>query len=229
MVVQPIWNTVLEPGDQMIHDAIGYHVIHWPDYVIDDCYACDVTEKIVRIQHDFTYTIPHLFDEPRTIFDKAGRDFVQLFKDDVDDHVADDPWSGDLYHILHMDPQTAKDQVISAYHEKAAEVQGDIRNTMVLNAAYKAWEATQTFDVTPAPPKAGSTTYSFLGGSSSGSSSGSGSWFGSSAGSGSAPNNPPPDNTQQKSDADALYAQLARLQQEAADAADKARALRQEL
>lgn len=161
LVVQPLWNNVLEPGDAFIHSLIGYHVIHWPDWVINDCYACDVTDKVVKMKNDFTYTIPHLFEEPKNIFDKAGRDFVQLFKDDIRDHVEDDPWTGDLYHILGMDPRSTKEDVIHAYHDKLAEVQGDPQRTFKLNAEYKLWNEVQTWDVKPAPLTATKSYLSF--------------------------------------------------------------------
>jgi hypothetical protein len=89
-IVNDIWNQVVIPLDDLIHDLTkGYHFIHWPDFVFDRCYACDVmsaagdTDKLFRaidnINDDWKYQIPIWLNQPRQMFIEAGEDVTQMF------------------------------------------------------------------------------------------------------------------------------------------------------
>lgn len=80
----------LQPMVDMIHcfinemDAICYkytcfHFIHFPDWVIRDCYSCHFQDKVDKLAKDWTKTIPDLLNEPAKKFAQAKSNFEASF------------------------------------------------------------------------------------------------------------------------------------------------------
>jgi hypothetical protein len=79
--VDMIVEWVLVPIDELCYDTIGYHFMHFPDWVIRDCYTCNLMHDFHQIGDDFG---PHgrlaeLFWKPVSLFIKGGEDFMSLF------------------------------------------------------------------------------------------------------------------------------------------------------
>lgn len=69
----------LEELDAYIYNQTCFHIIHYPDWVIEACYSCKIDEQINKLQHDFKETIPQLMKEPNDIFHEAGDKFKSVF------------------------------------------------------------------------------------------------------------------------------------------------------
>jgi hypothetical protein len=70
---------LLEECDKMIFQCTGFHIIHYPGWVIEKCYSCDYQKKINKINLDFTKTIPAWLNEPTQKFIKAKDSFKKTF------------------------------------------------------------------------------------------------------------------------------------------------------
>lgn len=95
-VLKDLWQQVVVPLDDLFHDMTadsngkGYHFIHWPDYVQDLCYSCnimnvaedrsDIINAANKVTNDWKYDIPDLLQQPRSKFQTAWEDVTQLFQ-----------------------------------------------------------------------------------------------------------------------------------------------------
>ena len=65
--------------DCTIHGITGFHFLHYPDWAISDCYSCDYQPAVDKIITDWDSTIPNMLNEPKPIFEQAGRDYMKMF------------------------------------------------------------------------------------------------------------------------------------------------------
>lgn len=96
-LLHDLWDQIVVPMDDLFHDITadpdtgeGLHLIHWPDYVQETCYSCDVikiiesrseiTDAAAKVDDDWKHTIPALLSEPQDQFKQAWGDVTQLFQ-----------------------------------------------------------------------------------------------------------------------------------------------------
>lgn len=70
---------MIEMVDGIIFDFTCYHIIHYPDWVIEKCYTCQFQDKVDKMNLDWKQTIPDLMHAPNKIFKQAGDDFKSVF------------------------------------------------------------------------------------------------------------------------------------------------------
>ena len=70
---------MIETIDAIIFDFTCYHIIHYPDWVIEKCYTCQFQDKVDKVNVDWNQTIPDLMNAPNKIFKQAGDDFKSVF------------------------------------------------------------------------------------------------------------------------------------------------------
>lgn len=64
-VEKQIWDGI-ERIDRLVFTAVGFHIVHWPKNVRDQCYNCKrlkltvYADRILNIVDDFTVTIPSI-------------------------------------------------------------------------------------------------------------------------------------------------------------------------
>jgi hypothetical protein len=81
--MQPYVNEVhdvLECVDSLFFDFTCFHLIHFPDWVIRDCYTCKYSDKVDKLNLDFGKTIPDYLNEPAQKFKNAERNFKSVFE-----------------------------------------------------------------------------------------------------------------------------------------------------
>lgn len=73
--------------DAVCFEYTCYHFIHFPDWVIEDCYSCKFEESVAKLSLDWNETIPNLLNEPKRKFKSAERNFKKTFGSarDLDD------------------------------------------------------------------------------------------------------------------------------------------------
>jgi hypothetical protein len=69
----------LRDMDDEIFKLTSYHVIHFPEDVIRDCYECDISAQVKKLKTDFNSVIPDLMNEPNAIFGEARDKFRSVF------------------------------------------------------------------------------------------------------------------------------------------------------
>jgi hypothetical protein len=69
----------LREMDDEIFNLTSYHVIHFPEDVIRDCYTCDISGQVNKLKSDFETVIPELMNEPNKIFQDASTEFKAVF------------------------------------------------------------------------------------------------------------------------------------------------------
>ena len=74
-----LYDSLLEPLDEIAYGVVGLHFLHYPNWVLEDCYTCNVMDAVNKIDNDWKTTIPDLLTAPKHVFDEAGADFIQLF------------------------------------------------------------------------------------------------------------------------------------------------------
>ena len=78
-LLDDLYTYILVPIDDVIYDITKCHFIHYPDWVISDCYACDIMDDIFQLLFDFGISIPELLLEPVGKILQAAGDFFQMF------------------------------------------------------------------------------------------------------------------------------------------------------
>ncbi len=81
--MQPFVNTVhdaIEYIDSLFFDFSCFHLFHYPDWVIRDCYTCNFYDKVEKINKDWGETIPNLLNEPIQKFMEAEQKFKSVFE-----------------------------------------------------------------------------------------------------------------------------------------------------
>jgi hypothetical protein len=63
--------------DAFVFKYTCYHIFHFPDWVIKDCYSCKFEEKVQKLNKDWKETIPALLNEPVQKFLQAKHNFEQ--------------------------------------------------------------------------------------------------------------------------------------------------------
>lgn len=80
----------IDQSDEMMHHYIGFHLAKYPDSVIRTCYTCPnnfslrksiqtIKQQANDIDTDFNHTIPEWLNEPRRVFNDAGKEFKSAF------------------------------------------------------------------------------------------------------------------------------------------------------
>ena len=69
----------LREMDDEIYNLTEFHVMHFPQRVIEDCYMCDVSGQVNKLKDDFEKVIPVYMNEPNEIFGQARDKFVAVF------------------------------------------------------------------------------------------------------------------------------------------------------
>ena len=80
--IQPYVDKVycgIEMIDAIIFNYTCYHIIHYPDWVIEKCYTCNFQDKVDKVNLDWKKTIPDLMNAPTKIFKQAENDFKSVF------------------------------------------------------------------------------------------------------------------------------------------------------
>ncbi len=70
---------ILEYIDSLFFNFTCYHLIHFPDWVIRDCYTCKFSDKVDKIYLDWGKTIPDLMNQPTQKFKDAENNFKSIF------------------------------------------------------------------------------------------------------------------------------------------------------
>lgn len=77
--------------DDFIYGTIGYHIIHYPQWVLDKCYLCTKIKDIPafpvksfkdqahKLNIDWNKAIPELLDQPKLLFNDAGKQLKAAF------------------------------------------------------------------------------------------------------------------------------------------------------
>lgn len=76
---QDFYEWVLVPLDSLIYNTTRCHFLHFPQWVLDDCYACDVIDDLFQLLFDFGFTVPELLLEPVGKLLMAAADFFSMF------------------------------------------------------------------------------------------------------------------------------------------------------
>jgi hypothetical protein len=69
-----------------LYPYLGFHIIHWPKDVRENCYLCKrlkveaVTEKANDVGVTFNEKIPNNFGKSRSLFRRGKRQFEEIFK-----------------------------------------------------------------------------------------------------------------------------------------------------
>lgn len=61
--------------DKFCFEYTCYHIFHFPDWVIRDCYSCNFQDKVDKLNKDWTQTIPNLLIAPTQKFQSAKHNF----------------------------------------------------------------------------------------------------------------------------------------------------------
>jgi len=83
-IEKQIWDGI-ERIDRLIFTAVGFHLIHWPKNVRDQCYNCKrlkltvYADRILDIVDDFTVTIPGIMVEGIRYLKKALVNVNEVF------------------------------------------------------------------------------------------------------------------------------------------------------
>ena len=80
--IQPYINKIyqgIELIDTIVFKYTCYHIIHYPDWVIEQCYTCKFQDKVDKLNLDWKKTIPDLMQAPNKIFKQAEDDFKSVF------------------------------------------------------------------------------------------------------------------------------------------------------
>lgn len=83
--VNYVYDEILVPLDDMINTACtvtsegSCHIIHFPQWVIDDCYSCSVQEQVDKIQDDYNNTIPDLIQRPIDRIHEGGNKIAEIY------------------------------------------------------------------------------------------------------------------------------------------------------
>ena len=80
--IQPYINKIyqgIELIDTIVFKYTCYHIIHYPDWVIEKCYTCKFQDKVDKLNLDWKKTIPDLMQAPNKIFKQAEDDFKSVF------------------------------------------------------------------------------------------------------------------------------------------------------
>jgi hypothetical protein len=83
-IEKQIWDGI-ERIDRLIFTAVGFHIIHWPKNVRDQCYNCKrlkltvYADRILDIVDDFTVTIPSIMVEGIRYLKKALVNVNEVF------------------------------------------------------------------------------------------------------------------------------------------------------
>jgi hypothetical protein len=83
-IEKQIWDGI-ERIDRLIFTAVGFHIIHWPKNVRDQCYNCKrlkltvYADRILDIVDDFTITIPSIMVEGIRYLKKALVNVNEVF------------------------------------------------------------------------------------------------------------------------------------------------------
>ena len=80
--IQPFVNIVhgfIECLDLLFFNFTCYHLIHFPDWVIRDCYTCKFSDKVDKLNLDWGKTIPDLMNQPTKKFKDAEKNFRTVF------------------------------------------------------------------------------------------------------------------------------------------------------
>ena len=80
--IQPYVDKVhclIEMIDEIVFSYTCYHIIHYPDWVIEKCYTCKFQDKVDKVNRDWNKTIPDLMNEPNKIFKQSEDDFKSVF------------------------------------------------------------------------------------------------------------------------------------------------------
>ena len=79
-----VWNG-LENMDKILFPYIGFHIIHYPKEVRENCYVCVrlrekvITDKAKEVDETFRKDIPKMLGKSREKLEKGGRQFREVF------------------------------------------------------------------------------------------------------------------------------------------------------
>lgn len=73
-------NCIIRYIDGLYFKLTCYHFIHFPDWVIKDCYTCDFQDKVDKINKDWLRTIPKLLNAPRKKFLQSETHFKKFIE-----------------------------------------------------------------------------------------------------------------------------------------------------
>jgi hypothetical protein len=80
----------LEELDVMVYKRYCFHIIHFPDWVIEKCYSCNYQRHVDKLNRDFNLnkgddgkfihpapegSIPYYMNKPKKLFADANNDF----------------------------------------------------------------------------------------------------------------------------------------------------------
>lgn len=71
-------NCMVKYIDSLYFKLTCYHFIHFPDWVIQDCYTCNFQQKVDKINKDWLRTIPKLLNQPRRKFLQSEAHFKEF-------------------------------------------------------------------------------------------------------------------------------------------------------
>lgn len=74
-----IIHNYLEIFDTYFFRLTCYHIFHYPDWVIEQCYSCDYQDEIKQINFDWKTTIPRLLKAPSNLFLNSEAAFKLVF------------------------------------------------------------------------------------------------------------------------------------------------------
>lgn len=77
-------NCLLEELDGLCFKYLCFHCFHFPQWVINSCYSCQLKEKATKMDFDWNVTIPNLLNEPAIDFHKAKNYFNATFSENPD-------------------------------------------------------------------------------------------------------------------------------------------------
>ena len=79
-----VWNG-LESMDKILFPYIGFHIVHYPKEVRENCYVCVrlrekvITDKAKEVDETFRKDIPNMLGKSREKLKKGGRQFSEVF------------------------------------------------------------------------------------------------------------------------------------------------------
>jgi hypothetical protein len=73
-------SSFIRDTDELFKEQTSFHFLHFPVFVIDKCYSCDISGQINKLHVDFNETIPNIMNEPNQIFQRAKSEFNDVLK-----------------------------------------------------------------------------------------------------------------------------------------------------
>ena len=86
-IVNDIYDNILVPLDDIINascsltNAGSCHIIHFPQWVIDDCYYCSIQGPIDQINYDYNERIPELIGRPIDRINEGGNKIATFYNE----------------------------------------------------------------------------------------------------------------------------------------------------